>query len=130
MTSVIASVTSRVAIGASSSSPAIAVTPITSPVLASNTPRNADGTVLEVQGCRVASAPKVAASANVHQDVQMTLYSDTGLQWSLIRSFLHFLSPLLKLDEATAAPVAYEGVSITSAAYEQHPETQLTLRLL
>ena len=49
MTSIIASVTSRVAIGASPSSPAIAVTPITSPVLASNTPRNADGTVLEVQ---------------------------------------------------------------------------------
>ena len=60
----------------------------------------------------------------------MTLYSDTGLQWSLMRSFLHFLFHLLKLNEAAATSVTYESVSIASAAYEQHPETHLTLRLL
>ena len=60
----------------------------------------------------------------------MTLYSDTGLQWSLMRSFLHFLFHLLKLNKAAATSVAYEGVSIASTAYEQHPETHLTLRLL
>ena len=82
ITSIIASVTRRVAIGPSPSSPAVAVTPITAPVLATDAARNADDTVLKVKGCWVSGAPEVAASANVHQDVQMTLNSDTGLKLS------------------------------------------------